>query len=825
MIINMHRIKLFSWFSVLTLLMVVEFAFGQSNGTESIYLQTNKEVFETGEDLWFSATLLDAQTFQPSLASPTLYVQLLNSEGEAVLQEMYPITNGFTEGHLLIGEKVPPGDYSLLAFTPNSLQYKDQEIKSIKKIQVRAEVIPELLIETKFDKAFYTLDDVQITATVKVLHKNGNPLGEHTLQLGLYQKGKRIKNQKTELAEDGTVKALFDMPKSLDQLSLNISVSEKEGHSAELSSPVPIDRTKKIQFNLMPEGGKLIAMQSKRIAFKAVDVQGRPFEITRAMVYRKDGEEVTSFATEHAGMGAFYLIPEAGERYSVKILEPLVDSVFYLPSIETSGHGLSLQRQDQDELWFGLTKTNDIPDDSVYVSVKQRGLLLWEASTLLNGNGKIVKVPIAKMPQGIIEVTLLNKDQLPLAGRLAYINLDKRLKITTELSESNYGVKEKGKIKVKVTDSEGRPAQTAFGLSLVDEAFTSVFPKQHILSYYMLSNDLRGTITEPAYYFDPKNTKASEQLDLLMMTQGWRDYEWSELLNRDREEISAAEMPREVYVNIEFAGDYERRKPKPKEGLEIQMIGLGGISTFITDSLQGFKIDDFALELGQGSNIGFRSLKRDFIITGVIEKSPFSFDIHDIPWHLISVNITSSGSSDKNWQKLSQSVDNVRKLDDFVVEASSDGIGKSKGQEFDGRIDYSSKDYICVKGFLNCLNHQSGTPPIIGKRYPFVSKATPDKFEMVVYQPKVALNPLSIKGYYPKVNFYEPQYDAQPELKTIPDFRNTLIWKPNVLTDENGMAEIEFYTSDIRNIFNGSIEAYGLNGQFGVHFFDVKVLK
>uniref|UniRef100_UPI00404853AB hypothetical protein n=1 Tax=Roseivirga sp. TaxID=1964215 RepID=UPI00404853AB len=823
----MHRIKLFCWVAALSLFMVVEKAFGQSNGLESIYLQTNKEVFETGEDLWFSATLLDAQTLQPSLASPTLYVQLLSSEGEAVLKEMYPITNGFTEGHLLIGEKVPPGDYSLLAFTPNSLQYKDQEIKSIKKIQVRAEVIPELLIETKFDKAFYTLDDTQITATVKILHKNSNPLGEHTLQLGLYQKGKRIKNQKTQLAEDGTVKALFAMPKSLDQLSLNISVTEKEGHSAELNSPVPIDRTKKLQFNLMPEGGKLIAMQSKRIAFKAVDVQGRPFEINKALVYNKEGETIATLATEHAGMGAFYLIPEAGQRYSVKILEPLVDSVFYLPAIETSGHGLSLQRQDQDELWFGLTKTNDIPDDSVYVSVKQRGLLLWEASTLLNGNGKIVKVPTANMPQGIIEVTLLNKDQLPLAGRLTYINLDKRLTITTELSESNYGVKEKGKIKVKVTDSEGRPAQTAFGLSLVDEAFTSVFPKQHILSYYMLSNDLRGTITEPAQYFDPKNIKATEHLDLLMMTQGWRDYEWSELLNRDREEISAAEMPKEVYVTMEFEGDRERRKPKPKEGLEIQMVGMGGISTFITDSLQGFEVDALSLALGQGRSIGFRSLREHLVIAGVIEKSPFSFDMHDMPWHLINANITASGVSDKNWQKLSQSIDNARKLDDFVVEASSDKIGRFKGQEFKGRMDYSSNDYVCEAGLLNCPRHSTGTPPIVGKQYFILSikNNIPVKMERVVYQPKVALNPLSIKGYYPKVNFYEPQYDAQPEFKTIPDFRNTLIWKPNVLTDENGMAEIEFYTSDIRNIFNGSIEAYGLNGQFGVHFFDVKVLK
>src|SRR5664279_821631 len=45
---------------------------------ELAYIQTSKDIYETGEDLWFKVNLLDAQTLIPSLRSKTLYLQLLS---------------------------------------------------------------------------------------------------------------------------------------------------------------------------------------------------------------------------------------------------------------------------------------------------------------------------------------------------------------------------------------------------------------------------------------------------------------------------------------------------------------------------------------------------------------------------------------------------------------------------------------------------------------------------------------------------------------------------------------------------------------------------
>ena len=65
------------------------------------------------------------------------------------------------------------------------------------------------------------------------------------------------------------------------------------------------------------------------------------------------------------------------------------------------------------------------------------------------------------------------------------------------------------------------------------------------------------------------------------------------------------------------------------------------------------------------------------------------------------------------------------------------------------------------------------------------------------------------KGYYGKREFYQP--DEWDMKSPIPDARNTLLWLPDLVTDGNGEAEVEFYCSDINTGFVGVVE--GTDGQ------------
>ena len=79
------------------------------------------------------------------------------------------------------------------------------------------------------------------------------------------------------------------------------------------------------------------------------------------------------------------------------------------------------------------------------------------------------------------------------------------------------------------------------------------------------------------------------------------------------------------------------------------------------------------------------------------------------------------------------------------------------------------------------------------------------------------------QGYYPKREFYEP--DPAELMMPTPDARNTLQWKPAVLTDENGKAEVPFTASDVNTEFIGIIEAVDGTGLLGYQTFTFRVIK
>ena len=79
------------------------------------------------------------------------------------------------------------------------------------------------------------------------------------------------------------------------------------------------------------------------------------------------------------------------------------------------------------------------------------------------------------------------------------------------------------------------------------------------------------------------------------------------------------------------------------------------------------------------------------------------------------------------------------------------------------------------------------------------------------------------QGYHPKREFYEP--DTHDLASSTPDYRNLLQWRPAVLTDENGVAEITFEASDVNTEFIGIIEAVDGIGGIGTRTFTFRVYK
>ncbi len=72
------------------------------------------------------------------------------------------------------------------------------------------------------------------------------------------------------------------------------------------------------------------------------------------------------------------------------------------------------------------------------------------------------------------------------------------------------------------------PQDAFLSLSASDNLFTED-PSGYtstISSWFLLESDVHGPVEEPAYYFDPANINRLKDLDVLLLTQGWRDFKW-----------------------------------------------------------------------------------------------------------------------------------------------------------------------------------------------------------------------------------------------------------------------------------------------------------
>jgi len=135
-----------------------------------------------------------------------------------------------------------------------------------------------------------------------------------------------------------------------------------------------------IDLELFPEGGNLISGLRSKLAFKAVNENGKHVEVTGTL-YEND-KPVVEFESLHAGMGSMDFVPDADKKYHLKLNE--TDSTYYLPKIQRKGISMYLTAQDSTSMSFNITQSPELKSQKIYIRVQVRGV----AYSIAEGNLK-----------------------------------------------------------------------------------------------------------------------------------------------------------------------------------------------------------------------------------------------------------------------------------------------------------------------------------------------------------------------------------------------------------------------------------------------------
>ena len=357
----------------------------------------------------------------------------------------------------------------------------------------------------------------------------------------LDEQGKLLQRRSAPIIQGGAA-AAFDLPENLaastvyvrayTRWMLNfdssflfvkpIPIANKPNAPAATTASAPIAF---LQF--FPEGGDLVAGISSRVAFKATDSRGLPISV-KGDIVTTTGKKITTFSSVHDGMGYFTLQPQAGEKYKATWKDQSgKQQETNLPSFLSSGVVIKVNNLGN-KIDFTLERTPDAQIPNAYVVAQLHQQLLYRAKanlasrTIASGS-----LPLENIPAGIVQLTLFTEDSKPLAERIVFVNQDDYFFIT----DLNAPLKSTAKrarnvLQIDVPDT----IACNLSISVTDASLNpAVNGEDDIFSHLLLTSDIKGYVHQPAYYFSGVDS-AVQNLDLVMMTNGWRRFKWDDVL-------------------------------------------------------------------------------------------------------------------------------------------------------------------------------------------------------------------------------------------------------------------------------------------------------
>lgn len=575
---------------------------------EKVHLHFDKPYYAVGDTLWFK-TYLNTNLFNYD-PSKIVYVDVINSKDSLIQTLRVPMKEGAGKGQLVLDPQFWSQDnYRFRAYSKWMMNF-DMGYFYNKVVPIGDAINKKLgAIIT------YQQDGSKTKATIQFRGKEGQLLGRKKLNWE---------------ANDGW--DAFDKGKAetddLGRITINLNHKEKEKFkNGRLVIQLEDTETLVGQYSLsnayqdvdiqfFPEGGDLISGIAKKVAFKAMASGGAGVGVKGKVIDSKK-KEVATFEDLGLGMGTFNLVPTSGESYKAVVTfadgqEKTVD----LPAVQDDKINVVVGSVDKEFINVGLMMNdsyfNTIQNKPYYVFGQLNGHLIYAAQASIKSASVSVKIPLKELPNGVVQITLMTPDGQPVSERLVYIQPQELIGIQVSTDKTDYARKDLVKMKLNLnTNIDSLPGN--FSVAVIDETKVPYNDDNDkgIVSNMLVTSDLKGYIEKPNYYFNPKNENRAEALDALMMTQGFRRFDYKDLVQAKLPQVKF--MP-EQGITISGILRQNTGRTQPNGGLLLNIPGAAIKKDAYTDNSGRYVFenlvftDSLKATLNARGNDNFRSL-------------------------------------------------------------------------------------------------------------------------------------------------------------------------------------------------------------------------
>ncbi len=325
-----------------------------------------------------------------------------------------------------------------------------------------------------------------------------------------------------------------------------------------------------------PEGGDMVTGLYSSVGFMAVNQQGKPVKV-KGSIRNSKRELIDTLVTQHDGMGVFMITPRLNEKYTCYWTDENGQKhTTPLPAAKSAGIILQVS-QEPEQVVFTVKRKQEAADNfkqlNVIATTQQHEI--YRSRVNLVKDSVTAKIPLENLPTGVLQLTVFDANWVPVAERVVFVNTYQYdFEPEVRILNTGLGKREKNKIEIHISDTIRYNLSVSItDAGLYNDSTTS------IISDLLLSGDIKGYIHNPAYYFSGTADSISRHLDLVMLTHGWRRYQWDDLMQ--------GKLPKLIYAK---ENNYLQMKGKVYGEDYLHIRGSKNISLFTQgkDSVKHF---------------------------------------------------------------------------------------------------------------------------------------------------------------------------------------------------------------------------------------------
>lgn len=722
---------------------------------ERIYLHLDRKIFMSGDIVWFSA-------YDQSGISDRLTVELVSHTGKHLVNENVYLNEGYGTGYINLPDTLATSYYYVVA-------YSDYSLRS--------------------DSSYF-----------------------------------------------------------LDRIAI-FNIDAKEQRSTD--KPHSTSPIRSITFH--PEGGSLVSGIESVVAFVAME-GNQPWTNLAGKVVDDNGNLITEFKESQPGMGTFVFTPDPGRKYFASVQN--IQDVFPIPPAVSEGYTLHVVNKENEKNAQLTVRTNRLlPNNNILIIAHSASTILYDVSVNIASGHVNGIIPKKVLRPGINTLSVFEPSGHLVAERSIFLPYTDEPQARITLEKSSVGKRSKVKAIITITNAKGEPVPAVLSTSVTDESQAPVDPENGTIStYFNFSSQFLVQSSVPVSYFDKEGRPNHAGIDELLLFYPRKKLLWEQLklpipIQPERgftlrgrlvEEFNNKPVDRGqvIYVSSDSLATYGVANTDSIGRFSIDSIYAIGNTTFFLQGKYKKKEKYGQIQLDtirepftpkiplHDSLSSLGDLQRKIIQVGVNRRlADLSYDRHDDNTQLREVVIQGKREEeqirkgaprvDGNTLVIEPKENNganhpaelLRNVPGFKVVSTSTGgyrifrRGKMLNVYWDGFWfpDPSILDAYSASQVGRIEVHGSAVymwSKLMGGRAVDIKKSTR----------------YTLRGFQNPKSFSAPTYDVQLPVHVKPDYRATLHWAPNLVTDSLGQVVVEFYTSDLETEINIQVEGLTLEG-------------